>query len=423
MLLKMPHVSRTNLGEYLTSFFLIRLDTDLRDGIKLDDQLTKEEMATFVHEYLHFLQDVTTTSGLTRFNSISKLIQTVVAGIYEAESTVTLPYRLDRPNEKNAEAELELQEFYLGSDEYVPNCIVDHIEFERECCLDDFVPDPKGINAVNLYYNTEKAPYVFGSICIRESISYLIEHLRFGAESRTQELPYNSCEMVCKYLYPELADRKDVLVLLAERSLASLHSGQMFVQLITILKQRGAAKFSLARIMSICLDQTEYLESAYERASQDNTRAVDFLYPPNTPFHHANLYLKRLLKGGHDYHKKYNFPMFIFLLLNERGAELYLKTMLREIGLPLIASRQNETFSTEEDLSYFLVPIALYQLSYTLMPSKCYLYPYCIAASHPCFEEAYCCYSPWKQVKKERLCPFAAFWYHYSLSGKEIAHK
>lgn len=84
MLSKMPHVSRTNFGEYIISFFLIKLNTCLQDGLSLFDQLDEEKLSTFVHEYLHFLQDVTTVSGLARFVSMSKLIQACIYEIYQS---------------------------------------------------------------------------------------------------------------------------------------------------------------------------------------------------------------------------------------------------------------------------------------------------------------------------------------------------
>lgn len=417
---KMPHVSSINLGEYITSFFLIKLNTDLQDGISLYNQLDEESMATFVHEYLHFMQDITTTSGLTRFVSVSKLIQTCIYEVYHSKDPVELPYLLSKSHVENADAESEIQNFYLGSDEFLGIHHIDSIQLEREFLLDEWISDSDGIHAVNLYFDGQRQPYVFGTNCVRESISYLIEYLKFDAKVRTKELPYNSCEMVCEHLYPELAKRKEAIVLLAECSLMHYHSGRMFFELVKKMKQSGAAKLSLDEISMICLNETTHLNEAFDSACREIEEAVDFLYPLSTPFSQANKYLKRLIKGGIDYKKKYHFPMSQFLKLDQTGANLYLKTIIGEIGLPLISSKQYEAFSAEEDLSYFLVPIALYQLLFCLKPPKCYLHPYCEREKHPCLDRMLCHASPWKQVEKERLCPFAAFWKHYSLSNKEV---
>lgn len=420
MLSKMPHVSRTNLGEYMTSFFLIKLNAHLQDEVNLFDQLDEEKLSTFVHEYLHFLQDVTTVAGLTRFVSMSKLIQTCIYEIYHSKDPVELPYSLSKSSVKNAEAEAEIQAFYLGSDEHLKIHHIDSIQIERESYLDEWIPVPEGIQAVNLYFDEKSTPYVFGSTCIRESISYLIEHLKFDAEIRTKELPYNSCELVCEQVYPELAERKEVIVLLAELSLMHHHSGRMFFELLQKMKQSEAANLSFAEIEKICLEKTAYLNTDFDNACRKIEEAVDFLYPPSTPFSQANSYLKRLVRGGIHYKKRYNLPMSLFLTLDQNKANHYLRTLVREIGLPLIADNQHGAFSTEVDLSYFLVPIAFYQLLLCPKPPKCYLYSYCETAKHTCLDELLCCNSPWKQAEKDRLCPFAAFWHHYSLSGKEV---
>lgn len=420
MLSKMPHVSRTNFGEYIISFFLIKLNTCLQDGLSLFDQLDEEKLSTFVHEYLHFLQDVTTVSGLARFVSMSKLIQTCIYEIYQSKGPVELPYSLDKSSVKNADAESDIQEFYLGCDRHLKIHHIDSIQVERESLLDTWIPFSEGIHAVNLYFDEKSEPYVFGSTCIRESISYLIEHLKFGAKVRIKELPYNSCELVCEHLYPELARRKDVIVLLAEYSLMHYHSGRMFFELLQKMKQSKAVNLSLAEIEKICLEETSHLNMDFDKACQEIEGAVDFLYPLNTPFSQANSYLKHLIRGGINYKKRYNLPMSLFLTLDQNNANYYLRTLVREIGLPLIVNNQHETFSTEEDLSYFLVPIALYQLFFCLKSPECYLYPYCETAKHPCLDKLLCHDLPWKQVEKDKLCPFAALWHHYSLSDKEV---
>lgn len=420
MLSKMPHVSRTNLGEYITSFFLIKLNTYLQDGLGLFDQLDEEKLSTFVHEYLHFLQDVTTVTGLARFVSMSKLIQTCIYEVYQSKGSLELPYSLSKSSVKNADAEADIQEFYLGSDKHLKIHHIDSIQVERESLLDTWIPFSEGIHSVNLYFDEKSEPYVFGSTCIRESISYLIEYLKFGAKIRTKELPYNSCELVCEHLYPELAGRKEVIVLLAEHSLMHYHSGRMFFELLQKMKQSEAANLSLAEIGKICLEGTAHLNVDFNNACQEIEGAVDFLYPLGTPFLQANNYLKRLIRGGINYKKRYGLPMSLFLTLDQNNANHYLRTLVREIGLPLIVNDKHETFSLEADLSYFLVPIALYQLFFCLKPPKCYLYPYCETAKHPCLDKLLCFESPWKQVEKDRLCPFAMLWHHYSLSDKEV---
>lgn len=69
---------RKDYGEYIIGFFVIGLNMQLYEGITLNE-FTEDEFATFVHEYIHFLQNITTTYGVTYFNDNSKIIQLFVS--------------------------------------------------------------------------------------------------------------------------------------------------------------------------------------------------------------------------------------------------------------------------------------------------------------------------------------------------------
>ena len=71
----MLNILRKDYGEYVKGFFKISLDIELEEGFSIN-QMTTEELATFVHEYIHFLQNITTTYGAAYFNdnSSSKMV-------------------------------------------------------------------------------------------------------------------------------------------------------------------------------------------------------------------------------------------------------------------------------------------------------------------------------------------------------------
>jgi hypothetical protein len=77
------------LGSYFQSFFCIELHTDE----SLDDlnNLKEETISTLLHEYIHFLQDITTSFGLTNIISIvnhQKLVnQTIIDSDLETFKT------------------------------------------------------------------------------------------------------------------------------------------------------------------------------------------------------------------------------------------------------------------------------------------------------------------------------------------------
>lgn len=69
-------------GDYVPGFFKISIDKMLFEGITWND-FNSEEKATLVHEYVHFLQDISTTRGTNNFLHVSKMLQLSFAKAYE----------------------------------------------------------------------------------------------------------------------------------------------------------------------------------------------------------------------------------------------------------------------------------------------------------------------------------------------------
>lgn len=51
----------------MPGFFNIELDIDLHENFEWND-FSSQEKATLIHEYIHYLQDISTTQGLANFN-------------------------------------------------------------------------------------------------------------------------------------------------------------------------------------------------------------------------------------------------------------------------------------------------------------------------------------------------------------------
>lgn len=130
-------VSNDDFGSYMTGFFTIGLDIGLTEG-DLFEQLRGEDLATFVHEYIHFLQDITTTSGLSVFNWLAKSIQADIYETFHSEESIEVP-RIS--GVENADAETQLQVFYRGDNEYRKIHHISEIIEEPEDCLDEYVHD------------------------------------------------------------------------------------------------------------------------------------------------------------------------------------------------------------------------------------------------------------------------------------------
>lgn len=402
-------------GEYVKGFFVIRLGLKLKEGISLDN-LNQEQFATFVHEYIHFLQNITTTHGVTYFNDNSKLIQLYVSESYKYKKKIPYPLQIEECGVENVYEEMELRSFYLGDSGQKRIHHINDIKIEKDEIIELTIQDEE-LQSVNIYYDDKENPYVFGTTCIEESIAYLIESEKFEGLPRVNELPYNSCELVCKKLCPDLENRKEIIVALAELSLMHYHSGKMFVELLGYISKEKNFK-DTNEVVLYFKDRIPHLFKDYEEAYKETEETINFLYPLGTPFEPINTWLKMEMMNGFECRKKYYNLLSRIMDLSVDSSRAYFSKLVSIFNYPAICDENDEIYCGEYELGLALVPIAIFN-EFKGEETKCYLYQYCKKGKIPTFNNN-CCISPWCQSEEDVLCPFGSFWYHYSLSGKII---
>ena len=107
------NILRKDYGEYVKGFFQISLDMELEDYLSIN-RMKPEELATLVHEYVHFLQNITTTYGVGYFNDNSSFIQLFISDADKYEKNIPFPFLEENSGVENAYEEAELRSFYLG---------------------------------------------------------------------------------------------------------------------------------------------------------------------------------------------------------------------------------------------------------------------------------------------------------------------
>ena len=410
----MLNILRKDYGEYVKGFFKISLDIELEEGFSIN-QMTTEELATFVHEYIHFLQNITTTYGAAYFNDNSSFIQLFVSEAYKCKKKIPFPFLEEKCGIENAYEEMELRSFYLGDSEHKKIHHINEVRVENDEIMESIITN-ENLELVNIYYDDKKTPYTFGATCIEESMAYLIESEKFSGICRTNELPYNSCELVCKSLCPKLVERKDIIVALAEISLMHFNCGVMFVELLKMIKRENINFKSTNEVAVSLKKYIPHLFEDYKQVFCETAERIDFLYPQNTPFENINDWLKRVLNKGYTYRNQYCNLIARMMDLTKETCKEYFVFLTNEFGFPALCDRNNNIFSTGCDMGLALVPIAIFN-EFKSSETQCYLYEYCKAGELPNVNEN-CIFEHWLQSEKNTLCPFAMFWYHYSLSGK-----
>ena len=82
-----------NAGEYYPAFFEMKLKIDGELDLNTCSDM---DFALFFHEYIHFLQDITTSYGLTRCYSYGEYVNSVVNDIItKPKGGIHVPYLYD----------------------------------------------------------------------------------------------------------------------------------------------------------------------------------------------------------------------------------------------------------------------------------------------------------------------------------------
>lgn len=393
------------LGEYVPGFFKISISKEIFEGITWGD-FTEEEVATFIHEYVHFLQDVSTTRGCNYFNFVSKIIQFNFS--HNHIGSIELPIETEEAY-KEAYVQNELIKVYSGCSEHKKIHHIDNIRRERDELVFEFLNIE--LYNVNIYYDGKKYPYVFGGDCIAESMAYIIERDKFGAYERKNELPYNSCEMVCEKLLPSIMVNRDILVAICELSLMHNNSGDMFWHILERIKSENLSFKNVNEFEKYFLSKTEILFNDFIKGIEEAEDCINFLYPPQIElFTDSNTKVREFLQKGKQ--ERIEKKLFIAKLMEHEYPINLVTSWMHNLGMPLVCDKEFNVYATD-NLLPMLTPLALYNFFVNNNSNKCEMLPFCKQQDFECADDIICTNSPWKQVEKDELCSFGLYWYKY----------
>lgn len=408
-------------GEYHPGAFILCIDKEFRDEMEYDS-FSKEEMATFVHEYIHYLQDISTVRGLTLFEHQAKLFQLNIA-VSVSKDSCRFPIDLEKEN-ADAYIKSELLSFFEGGNLEKKIHHINKIVAENDDIIDEILnlsSHYKGtqFKQISIYYDDKSDPTPFGFHYIIESMAYLIERYCFCAEERTREFPYNAVEMVCSRIAPDLLEHPECMIMICEVSLMYENSGFVFYQILERLKKEGI-DYSKPHVLRKYLNPFMCIGvKNLKHINQQIKENIDFLFPTtNRYMQMANIYVKNIFDSACSFRARY--PFFIADIVQEKSPIERIKYWFSLFPAPLQVDNINKKiYGTFEGLELLPVPFSL--LKYFQLPQYgCQLINYCKYSKLENVDEDICEKMPWKQCDKTYSCPFALYFKIYKLDKKEI---
>jgi hypothetical protein len=221
-------------GFYRPNFFSIFINGEYSKDL---NEISKSDFGTFVHEYIHYLQNITTILGLRSSTLYFDYLYFVKKHIQESES-IRIP--IDDQCIKLPESIIKSRTRFsiLNGTNKIYSPLYDNVNVS----INEIHFNGKIINQVqlNLFYNKTKVDtIILGNKCVKESMANLFQEL-FDDNIKPHIFPYKSVEILCVLINPDLLKDKRKLIALCYLSLNAQNSGFFLYQLLLESKRYNA---------------------------------------------------------------------------------------------------------------------------------------------------------------------------------------
>lgn len=203
--------------------------------------LSPEDRVVLFHEYIHFLQDISTYYGLNAIYAHGEYIHSVVTRIYQAQkSSFTVPFEITDNND-NVLLNRQLANLTQGDDTSISKLTITQIE-ESEDEIN--IPNKYIERIPNIIIHTTDSMMIFGAIAIMENMAYIFERLcEPTCYKNSPDYPYRAAELVADFYVPDFSNDPLMVLALCDMCLQSSNPGACFVRVMKGI-QCGELRFS-----------------------------------------------------------------------------------------------------------------------------------------------------------------------------------
>lgn len=413
----------TGTSFYKPAFFWIELNTSL----EFQEIFGTEYEHTFFHEYLHFLQDITTTYG---YVNSSKALNIIKAMHYKIKERIEVG---------NLELEIPLSFYDDVYRDTNNNLFENYLKYEKSRDVDEFEINDVILTNVNveglnvetykICFNDDDSIYL-GAHAIHESICHILEKNLYGISTGKIKLPYDLAEQVALYYSNIFHNHIDYVLDLCEYSLMFYNSGEIFIKILESLKNdKGYYPIdndnfyqymsSIVQPSNGCNVESFFTKTKCELIRDINGVFVSDLYKKFKPW------LITTIEVGHDY-KKSN--KLLFSQIAKKNPIAFLNEAIPKFGMPPVYNQEGQFYiaevnSNDHNSAYLARSVSEVFDTIVNGSKKCKLKDSCIFANSIQQNKMnitdYCDISPWKNFSSDpnsELCPYCQAWKTFGLS-------
>jgi hypothetical protein len=431
-------------NHYMPSFFRIKLGV-MADFMDVPN-IPFGSFAAFFHEYVHYLQDVTTLYGLMNLGNVVYYVRDAAARVGKLpKGEFEVPISLD-PNKGDAGYQNSiLRKLYNGSSINPKHSLVDFFNYDVEKA------EGSEIEKVVLILRDRESGVEFnadfGGNVLTEGMAFMAEswcnqkmYEDNGLEyPYPSEYPYMVNGLVAKRIYPEFAKEIVMMVALADLSLLTFNCGLTYIRLLEHLKEiefmqtvtKDNYVESIDRLYDIGHKFINWDMGRFQAIQNQVLEEVKYYFKMPIALE-LNDWISRVWEKAYELRQKAPHYITDIMLCNEgnvRSNRVFCEVYLG-LGTPLIINGDDEGaivppqgFNPSKDFMpglYWAIEEIARIFSGSCEALPCQLKDYCIRSNQ---EKEYnlpvdgrCDKEPWLHSNDvEGLCPVGAIWKHWSL--------
>ena len=429
----------TTLGFYRPTFFKMQVNhsADLTNLNLLSDIPS----AIYLHEYIHFLQDITTTYGFTNISTVVDYIKYVnELAINGTSRTFTVPVT-PRPSPANdVSFNLKLKKEYVGSVDDILTATVSYVTKQTKTItlkngnvnLDTIIVD-------YLDNNGQKCFHQFGSHCIVESMAFMIENSIYpNLLEPTPDFPYKSAQKVIEFEYPTFLHNPLNALALCDASLGTFNPGEFFFTMLSKMKSENYLPPTPEDVYRYCASNVSFNfngainfnQLLLSTSASASSQLCDYF--TTSIFGDNRYWINNTIATAVDL--RLTNPFFILEIA--RGGRIQTNipfmSVFKKLGSPMVTNLNDEgTFYSPLQSSLNIKPEYMWAISqvYGLYmkplvnnPRKCELKLWCQASCYSQnitdYTNTNCYNSPWLRITDPQLCSFASIWKTWGLENE-----
>jgi hypothetical protein len=410
-------------NSYMTSAFFIYLDTE--EDLNKYPALSQKTLRILAHEYIHFLQDITTVYGLMNIihfvDEIKASTKTIITrgnkifarpicyDSFDFVSTNRDGISLYR-GDTNISGSLKAITGYSIH----PNRIIKNYEHASEIVLDYVTSD------------AQKASLSLGGYCVCESMAACLEEFLYGDTCDLSNFPYKIVQILSRNLYDKFPDDKRCIIALCDVALNSYHPAKQLHDILSKMKQCNYQPNDFNDVYSFC-NGLYYKEDGkdynyidlYKKLSQTALEQLTDYFPS---IEEADLkqWCTNLMEIGR---KLFDNQWLKRLLYKEAGqASVAFESLRDDIGLPIVSNTNNQ-FIISNKLGVLNNKASIIRAIFDIFcvlrepnATNCTMKELC-GKSPINIVDSRCDKAPWLRADDSLLCPFGQLWYKWGLKG------